>query len=106
MIGLQVHCNQCGMKGAITNKRKILRLENDRMAIWLQSMWKEVQEDAQFEKSQIVNCNKCGMKCRTTHNFKIKNDFKIRKWLDSKSIAMNVERDVGQLTNYLKLKKC
>ena len=55
-----------------------------------------MQEDAQFENSQMIggqaNCNECGMNCRTMHNFKI------RKWQDSKSIAINVERDAGQCT--------
>ena len=39
-------------------------------------IWRKMQEDAQFENSQMigchVDCNKCGMKCRTMHNFKIR----------------------------------
>ena len=32
---------------------QILRLENDRIASRLQSMWKEMHEDAQFENSHM-----------------------------------------------------
>ena len=56
------------------------------MANRLQSMWKELQEDAQFENSQMIggqaNCNECGKRCRTMHNLKI------HKLSDDKSIAM------------------
>ena len=49
-------------------------------------MWKQVQEDAQFENSQMIggqaNCNECGKRCRTMHNLKI------HKLSDDDSIAM------------------
>ena len=55
-----------------------------------------MQEDAQFENSQMIgckiDCNKYGMNCR------IMNNFKIREGYDSKSIAMNVERGAGRRT--------
>ena len=48
MIRCQVDCNKCGMNCRTT---QILRLENDRIASRLQSMWKEMQDNAQFENS-------------------------------------------------------
>ena len=49
---LKIHkCNKCGMNCRTT---QILRLENDRIASRLQSMWKEMQDNAQFENSQIM----------------------------------------------------
>ena len=52
------------------------KIRNDRMASRLQCMWKEMQEGAQFENSQMIGCqgdyNKCGMNCRTMHNVKIR----------------------------------
>ena len=52
------------------------KIRNDRMASQLQCKWKEMQEGAQFESTQMmgckVDCNRCGMNCRTTHNFKIR----------------------------------
>ena len=64
-------------------------------------MWKQVQEDAQFENSQMtgcqIDCNECEMNCWTTHIFKI------RKLQNGKLIAMNVEKDAGHRT-FLKLK--
>ena len=55
-----------------------------------------MQEDAQFENSQMIggqaNCNECGKRCGTTN-----------KLLAYESIAMNVEKDAGQRT-FLKLK--
>ena len=118
MIELQVDCNECGNRCKkthnlkihkwsdvksiainvewIAGQRTIFRLENDRIASRLQWMWKEMQEDEQFENSQMigcqVDCNKCGMRCGTTH-----------KLLDYESIAMIVEKDAGQRT-FLKLK--
>ena len=80
----------------IAGQRTILRLENDWIANRLQWMWKEMQEDAQFENQKMiewqVDCNECGNRCKKTHNLKI------HKWSEDKPIAMNVERDVGQCT--------
>ena len=49
-------------------------------------MWKQVQEDAKFENSQMIggqaNCNECGKRCRIIHNLKI------HKLSDDDSIAM------------------
>ena len=44
-------CNKCGMNCRTT---QILRLENNRIESPLQSMWKEMQDNAQFENSQII----------------------------------------------------
>ena len=115
MIGWLVDCNVCGKRCRrghnlkihkwsdvksiainvewIAGQRTILRLENDRIASRLQSMWKEMQNNAQFQNQKMiewqVDCNKCGIRCKKTHNLKI------HKWSEDKPIAMNVERDAG-----------
>ena len=80
----------------IAGQRTILRLENDRIASRLQSMWKEMQNNAQFQNQKMiewqVDCNECGNRCKKTHNLKI------HKWSDVKSIAINVEWNAGQRT--------
>ena len=91
---LKIHkCNKCGMNCRTT---QILRLENDRIASRLQSMWKEMQDNAQFQNQKMiewqVDCNECGNRCKKTHNLKI------HKWSDVKSIAINVEWIAGQRT--------
>ena len=54
---------------------QILRLENDRIASRMQSMWKEMAENAQFQNQKMiewqVDCNECGNRCKKTHNLKI-----------------------------------
>ena len=90
---LKIHkCNKCGMN--YCRKKQILRSENDRIASGLQSMLKEMQDNAKFQNQKMIEwlvdcnecgnrcnmrhnlkiykCNKCGMNCRTTHNFKIR----------------------------------
>ena len=37
-----------------SGQHTISKSENDRMASHLQSMWKEMQDNAQFENSQII----------------------------------------------------
>ena len=69
MIEWQVDCNECGNRCKKTHNLKIhkcnkygmhcrttqnLGLENDSIASQLQSMWKEMQDNAQFENSQIM----------------------------------------------------
>ena len=65
---------------------QILRLENDRIARRLQSMWKEMQDNAQLQNQKMIEwqvyCNECGNRCKKTHNLKI------HKLSDDKSIAM------------------
>ena len=64
-------CNKCGMNCRTT---QILRLEKDRIASRLQSIWKEMQDNAQFQNQKMiewqVDCNECGIRCKNTHNLK------------------------------------
>ena len=67
-------------------RRTIWKFTNDRRTSQLQWMWKEMQEGAQFENSQMigcqVDCNKCGMNCRTTQILRLEN-VRIANWLQS-----------------------
>ena len=71
----------------IGEKRTIWKFTN---ASILQLMWKDLANNAQFEKSRMigwhVNCDECGKFLQITHNLKI------HKWFDDKSSAINVER--------------
>ena len=63
---LKIHkCNKCGMN--YCRKKQILRSENDRIASGLQSMLKEMQDNAKFQNQKmiewLVDCNECGNRC-------------------------------------------
>ena len=64
IIGCHVDCNKCGMKCRTTNNFNIRNL-HDRIADRLQKMWKQMQEDAQFENSQMIGCQVDCNKCKT-----------------------------------------
>ena len=71
----------------IGEKRTIWKFKNDSI---LQLMWKDLANNAQFEKSRMigwhVNCDECGKNLQKTHNLKI------HKWFHDKSNAIYVER--------------
>ena len=78
------------LQGKIEKKSQIFDDESIAM------IWKEMWDNAQFEKSKMIGwqlkCYECGMNCRTRHNLKI------RKWSDDESIAINAERVAGHCT--------
>ena len=69
MIEWQVDCNECGNRCKKTNNLKIhkcnkcgmncrttqiLRLKNDTIASRMQSMWKEMQDNALFQNQKMI----------------------------------------------------